>query len=72
MSDHYTIGLCGLVGYSFVGVYKSVRTVYDQKKDDPVALVHELGAIEYQQATEAVKLYIVRVWCQTQMRVQLG
>jgi hypothetical protein len=42
------------------------------KKDDPAELVRSIGEAEYQQASDADKLYIVRLWCQTQMRVRIG
>lgn len=54
-----------------MGIYKSIRNIEFSKRDDPADLVHKLGAVEYQQASDADKLYVVRVWCQTQMRVRL-
>lgn len=68
---HYAIGACGLIGYSSVGIYKSIRNIKFTKQDDPAAIVRQLGEVEYAQATDADKLYVVRVWCQTQMRVRL-
>ncbi|CAO2653445.1 Nn.00g028560.m01.CDS01 [Neocucurbitaria sp. VM-36] len=65
-------GACGLIGYSSVGVYKSIRNIKTRKQDDPANLVRQLGEVEYAQANDADKLYIVRVWCQTQMRVRLA
>ena len=66
------IGACGLLGYSSIGIYKSVRNAaYGLKKEDPNELVWKLGQAEYQQASDADRLYVVRVWCQTQMRVRL-
>ncbi|KAF1850587.1 uncharacterized protein K460DRAFT_271296 [Cucurbitaria berberidis CBS 394.84] len=64
-------GACGLIGYSAVGVYKSIRNIKIRKQDDPAKLVRELGEVEYAQANDADKLYVVRVWCQIQMRVRL-
>ncbi|KAI4649331.1 hypothetical protein J4E93_003647 [Alternaria ventricosa] len=65
-------GACGLVGYSSVGVYKSIRNIGSVKKEDPIHMVQRLGEIEYQQASDADRLYVVRLWCQTQMRVRIG
>ncbi|KAL1795557.1 hypothetical protein ACET3X_005781 [Alternaria dauci] len=64
-------GACGLIGYSSVGVYKSIRNIGSVKEDDPVELVRSIGEVEYRQASDADKLYIVRAWCQTQMRVRI-
>jgi hypothetical protein len=65
-------GACGLIGYPSVGVYKSIRNIKTSNKGEcPTKLVRRLGETEYQSATDADKLYIVRVWCQTMMRVRL-
>ncbi|KAI4927164.1 uncharacterized protein J4E92_006329 [Alternaria infectoria] len=64
-------GACGLVGYSSVGVYKSIRNIGSAKEEDPIHVVQRLGEIEYQQSSDADRLYIVRLWCQTQMRVRI-
>lgn len=55
-----------------MGVYKSIRNIGSVKKEDPIHVVQELGEIEYQQASDADRLYIVRLWCQTQMRVRIS
>ena len=70
-TSHYITGACGLVGYSSVGVYKSIRNIKLTKRDNPANLVRQLGEVEYAQANEADKLHIVRLWCQIQMRVRL-
>ncbi|KAH7359828.1 hypothetical protein BKA66DRAFT_515011 [Pyrenochaeta sp. MPI-SDFR-AT-0127] len=64
-------GACGLLGYPSVGIYKSIRNMNQPQREDPADLVRKLGDVEYQYANDADKLYVVRVWCQTQMRVQL-
>ena len=69
---HYATGACGLVGYSSVGVYKSIRNIKIKNQDETANLVRQLGEAEYAQANDADKLHIVRVWCQTQMRVRLA
>jgi hypothetical protein len=66
------IGACGLVGYAFMGVYKEVKNIRFQDDDDcPADLVRRLGEAEWAAATDSDKLYIVRYWCQTMMRVRL-
>lgn len=65
-------GACGLIGYSSLGIYKSIRSIKLPSKDVcPADLVMKLGEAEYDAATDADKLYVVRVWCQTMMRVRL-
>ncbi|KAF2027095.1 hypothetical protein EK21DRAFT_102830 [Setomelanomma holmii] len=71
-SDQRVIGACGLVGYTSVGVYESIRRIkIPHGEVCPVDLVRKLGEAEYEAATDADKLYVVRVWCQTMMRVRL-
>ena len=56
-----------------MGVYKSIRNIKVSNKDEcPADLVRRLGEDEYSNATDADKLYVVRVWCQTRMRVRLA
>ena len=70
--DAIVTGACGLIGYSSVGVYKSSRNIKVSNKDEcPADLIRKLGEAEYDDATDADKLYVVRVWCQTMMRVRL-
>jgi hypothetical protein len=65
-------GACGLVNYTLVGIYKEIRNIRFAHQDDcPADLVRQLGEAEYKQATDTDKLYVVRVWCQTTMRVRL-
>jgi hypothetical protein len=65
-------GACGLLSYSFVGIYKEIRNVKLSDKDKcPADLVRKLGEEEYGLATDADKLYVVQVWCQTMMHVRL-
>jgi hypothetical protein len=66
------LGACGLLGYSSVGVYKSIRNIGSSKEKNPINVVRRVGEAEYQQASEADKLYIVRLWCQMQMRVRIS
>jgi hypothetical protein len=62
-----------LIGYTSVGVYKSIRNIkIPDGEVCPADLVHKLGEAEYNMATDADKLYVVRVWCQTMMRVRLA
>lgn len=63
-------GAFGLVGYSTLGVYKSIRKIKlpPGEKVDNAALVESLGGEEYEQASDGDRLYIVRYWCQTMMR----
>jgi hypothetical protein len=65
-------GVCGLLSYSMVGIYKSIRNVGTSKEENPINVVRTVGDVEYQQASDADKLYIVRLWCHTQMRVRIG
>jgi hypothetical protein len=66
------IGACGLLSYSFVGAYKEIRNIkVSERNKCPADLVRTLGEAEYHQATDADRLYVVRVWCQTMMRVRL-
>jgi hypothetical protein len=66
------IGCCGLVNYTFIGIYKEIRGIKFANQDDcPADLVRQLGEVELKQATDTDKLYVVRVWCQTTMRVCL-
>jgi hypothetical protein len=66
------LGACGLVGYVFMGVYKECKNTRLADDDDcPADLVRRLGETEWVEATESDKLYIVRYWCQTMMRVRL-
>ncbi|RMZ71831.1 UDP-glucosesterol transferase [Pyrenophora seminiperda CCB06] len=62
------IGACGLVGYSSMGVCKSLRKIGAAKKDDPAEVVRRLGKEEYRELCDADRLFIVRRWCQAQMR----
>jgi hypothetical protein len=55
-----------------VGVYKSIRSIGSLKEDNPINVVRGVGEAEYQQASEAEKLHIVRLWCQMQMRVRIS
>ncbi|KAH7072144.1 hypothetical protein BKA63DRAFT_544524 [Paraphoma chrysanthemicola] len=72
VADDVVLGACGLVGYTSVGVYKSIRNIkLPAEEVCPADLVHKLGEAEYNMATDADKLYVVRVWCQTMMRVRL-
>jgi hypothetical protein len=72
-ADNSAIGACGLVGYPFVGIYKEIRNIkMSHRGDCPADLVRQLGETEYKQATDTDKMYIVRVWCQTMMRVRLA
>jgi hypothetical protein len=65
-------GSCGLVGYSTLGVYKAIRNIkVSDKEECPADVVRRLGEVEYGNATDPDKLYVVRVWCQTMMRVRL-
>ncbi len=66
------IGACGLIGYSSVGVYKSIRNIGSAKKDDPVELMRRFGEAEYQQASDADRRNVVHLWCQMQMRVRIS
>ena len=71
-ADEHVLGACGLVGYPFLGAYKSIRNIKITNKDEcPADLVRKLGEAEYDAVTDADKLYVVRVWCQTMMRVRL-
>jgi hypothetical protein len=55
-----------------MGVYKEVKNIRLQDDDDcPADLVRRLGEAEWAAATDSDKLYIVRYWCQTMMRVRL-
>ncbi|KAL6160575.1 hypothetical protein ACJQWK_11865 [Exserohilum turcicum] len=66
-----TAGACGLVGYSSVGVYKSIRKIGASKKENPADVARKLGEDEYQQSTDADRLFVVRLWCQIQMRMRI-
>jgi hypothetical protein len=68
----WDLGACGLIGYSSVGVYKSISNIGSSKKEKPTDVVRRVGEVEYQQASDADKLYIVQLWCQTQMRVRIS
>jgi hypothetical protein len=54
-----------------MGVYKSIRKIGAAKQEEPEDVVRRLGDMEYQQASDADKLFIVRLWCQTQVRVRI-
>jgi hypothetical protein len=72
-ADSNVVGACGLIGYPFVGLYKEIRNIkFSDQGECPADLVWQLGETEYKQATNTDKLYIVRVWCQTMMRVRLA
>ena len=67
-----TVGACGLVGYSSLGVYKSIRQIKVSGREKKARdVVWGLGEAEYERATDVEKLYVVRVWCQNMMRVRL-
>ncbi|KAF2821019.1 hypothetical protein CC86DRAFT_303644 [Ophiobolus disseminans] len=71
--DEAVLGACGLLGYPAVGVYKSIRNIKVSNREIcPADLVWKFGQAEFDAATDADKLYIVRVWCQTMMRVRLA
>ncbi|EUC42325.1 hypothetical protein COCMIDRAFT_103807 [Bipolaris oryzae ATCC 44560] len=66
-----TAGACGLIGYSSVGVYKAIRKIGAPKTEDPAEIMRKVGEAEYQQVSDADKLFIVRLWCQIHMRIRI-
>jgi len=64
------LGVCGLVSYSSLGVYRSIQKIGASKKDDP-AEMRRLGEEERRKLCDADRLAIVRLWCQMQMRVRI-
>ncbi|KAF2010342.1 hypothetical protein BU24DRAFT_427470 [Aaosphaeria arxii CBS 175.79] len=60
-------GIVGLVGYSSVGVYKSLQNLRPASKDDTSTIFKDHGEMEYQQAPEQTRGEVVRRWCQMNM-----
>lgn len=54
-----------------MGVYKSIRKIGASKKENPTEDVMKLGEEEYRELRDADRLFIVRRWCQMQMRVSI-
>lgn len=63
-----TLGAIGLVGYSSVGVYKEIQAFNFGRKDAAVEVVTKLGEAEYEQASDDLRLHIVKSWCQVMMK----
>ncbi|KAF2713088.1 hypothetical protein K504DRAFT_449845 [Pleomassaria siparia CBS 279.74] len=61
-------GAIGLVGYSFVGVYKEIQGINFSGKDSAGDLARWQGEEEYEGASKEVKLEVVNRWCQIMMR----
>ncbi|KAI1509233.1 ATG-C domain containing protein [Pyrenophora tritici-repentis] len=66
-----TAGVSGLVSYSSLGLYRSIRKIGASKKEDPAEEVRSLGEAECRELGDADRLFIVRRWCQTQMHVNI-
>lgn len=60
-------GAAGLVGYSFVGVYKELQGINFTGKD-PADVVRDQGEAEYGVAEKELKSLIVHRWCHVMMR----
>lgn len=65
-----TAGAIGLVGYSSVGVYKQIQSINFGRKDAAVEVVMKLGEAEFEQASDMVKLEVVKQWCVVMMRAK--
>jgi hypothetical protein len=63
-----TSGAIGLVGYSFVGVYKQLQGINFSSKDSAGDIVRYQGEAEYEHASKELKLEVVNRWCQVMMR----
>ena len=61
-------GAIGLVGYSFVGVYKQLQGINFSGKDSAGDVMRYQGEEEYEHAPKELKLEVVNWWCQVMMR----
>lgn len=61
-------GACGLLSYSFVGVYKELQGLKPASKDDFEEAMKVQGEAEYGQTPTQTRIEVVRRWCQMTMR----
>ncbi|KAL7773937.1 hypothetical protein CFE70_003905 [Pyrenophora teres f. teres 0-1] len=66
-----TAGVSGLVSYSSLGLYRSIQKIGASKMEDPAEEARRLGEEECRELCDADRSFIVRRWCQAQMRVNI-